>query len=231
MSIKTKLIAMLVGAALLIGGWRLYQSKVAEIALLNLKLMTQTTLANGTQARLASTTLAKDSLASLVTSEKLLNGKLVAALKIHVPATDTVFVHDSAGTKLLPDSTRVAETKDSSFAGTVTVKAVAPPCCAPLSVTVGLHTPEFNPSVGFVQVGSKYVAVVDWQGKKAQVEAPFVDIEQLPTWGYWAEALYRPLHTSVDIRGGVALRFRHFWSVTAGASTTEDIIVGARKEW
>lgn len=105
---------------------------------------------------------------------KASNARVVAAVTVHVPARDTVIVYDTLVTTLRDDSTRLARFRDSTFAGVVEGEVTAPPCCAALSLSYRVHRPAFSPSVGFIEAGGKYAAVVSWQGERAELGTPFV---------------------------------------------------------
>lgn len=144
-----------------------------EAALLKY-FQTQQALNDSTQARTAAQGAAQVAqLQGLLEAAKQLNGKLVAGVRITVPKRDTVVVHDSLPTTALPDSTRVATLHDSTFAGTVDVSVTAPPFPAALGARLTVTRPAFRPEVGFVQVGTGYVATVVWQGERYQLDAPF----------------------------------------------------------
>lgn len=204
-----------VAGALLAGGWTLwhkYQDAQQRAVIAELQLVKQKELNDSTSARLASTTAIKDSVGALFDAAKELNGKLVAALRIRIPAQDTILIHDTLPTTVLADSTRIATFRDSTFAGTITAKVKAPPCCAPLGITYTLARPTFAPQVGFVRVGNRMVAVVSWAGEEARLEAPFAAAEhRLGTLGWYAEGLYG-LNGASRVRAGGVIRGP--WHVT-----------------
>lgn len=233
MNLKNKLYLALVGLLLLVGGIQTYrlqhaQTQSTELAL---QLSGEKQLNDSTNARLAITTAHKDSLEGSLSAAKALNGRLVAAARIRVPARDTVIVYKDLPTTVADDSTRTAEFSDTTFAGTVTGKVTAPPCCAPLGITYKVHRPEFSPQVGFVQVGNSYVATVTWQGEEAHVEAPFFTPppKRLPWLGYFVGG-YINQDRVVYGRGGVEVR-TPLINGQAGLDTRGELFAGLAKSF
>jgi hypothetical protein len=141
----------------------------------------QRALNDSTQARTAAERLKHDrELAGLVAAAQQLNGKLVAGLALSVAQRDTVIRHDTLATTRLLDSTRTARLHDSTFAGIVDVAITAPPYPAALGATLTLTRPAFRPEIGFVKVGTGYIATVVWNGEHYQVEAPFFEPQSAP---------------------------------------------------
>ena len=147
---------------------------VAELRLTEQKRVNDSTL-----ARLAVTTVPKDSLRAVLDANRDLHGRLLAALAIRIPKRDTFIVHDTVKTTVYADGTRTGVFRDSTFAGIVTGEMNAPPYPAPLGVRFTLSRPEFRPEVAFVEVGGQGVAVVSWQGENFRVEAPYVSPQAL----------------------------------------------------
>lgn len=153
--------------ALALWGWRAERQarQVAELG-----LTAQRQLNDSTAVRLAA---ARGRIDGLERAARALGGRAVAGVTIRVPARDTVLVHDTLPTTLAADSTRTATFRDSTFAGVVTGTVTAPPCCAPLGVTVQLRRPAFAPTVGFVQTRAGVVATVVWAGERVTLDTPF----------------------------------------------------------
>jgi hypothetical protein len=173
-------------------------------------LREQRQLNDSTQAVLAATRADREQLAGLLTTAEEINGKLVAGLRIRIPARDTVIIYDTLETTRLVDSSRVATFRDSTFAGTIAGTINAPPYPAPLGFSYELKRPEFNPAVGFVQVGDRFVATVTWQGEQAKVEAPFFEPPKAAKkrerpWFPYAEVGFSGSEGMV--RTGVQIRF------------------------
>ena len=233
MNLKNKLYLIFVGVLLLVGGIQTYRlnhalTEKSEIAL---QFSHAKQIDSVTQARLALSEANKDSLQLALTAAHELNGKLVAAVRVHVAARDTLVVHDTLPTTLAQDSTRTAKFTDSTFAGRIEGTVTAPPCCAPLSVTYALHRPEFNPEIGFVRVGNSYVATVSWQGEQAQASAPFFTPppKKLPWLGYFAGGFINQDRV-VYGRGGVEVRTPLAYG-QAGLDTRGEFFAGLSKSW
>jgi len=236
MQLRAWVILGLLAVGIVTAGWREYQRERQARVLAELRLHQQYQVNDSTVARLAATAAAKDSLGGLFIAADQLNGQLIAGFRLHVHAKETVLVHDTLPTTLLPDSTRVATFRDSTFAGTISGTVTAPPCCVPLRLQYTLQRPEFSPSVGFVRIGSAVAAVVSWQGEEVRVEAPFADLPRpVKRLGGGVEVMYLP--TS----GGIAARafglYRAPWGleVQAGGQQQPNIpanlFVGIGKRW
>lgn len=152
----------------------------AELAASQLHLEQQRQLNDSTVARLASANQDRDAMHGLLIAKDKLQGKLIAGFVVKVPKRDTLVIHDTLVTTLGSDSTRSASFSDSTFAGRLTGTVTAPPCCAALQLKYQLTRPAFAPSVGFVQVGDKQVAVVTWQGEHVEIASPYADLPKAP---------------------------------------------------
>jgi hypothetical protein len=216
--------------------WKSWQHEKQLRTIAELQLVGQKQLNDSTVARLTSTDAVKDSLGAALAAAHKLNGTLVAALRIRIPARDTMYVHDTLPTTIV-DSTRIATFSDSGFAGTITGTVKAPPFPSPLSVTYNVHRPAFAPQVGFVRVANRTVAVVSWQGEQAEIEAPFAEADnRLGTFGSYVEALYGLAGPSLARAGGVIRGPWHFTVVSAleyriQPGARPELYVGLRKEW
>ena len=184
-------------------------------------LRTLRALNDSTVAQLTQVRLDRKELQGLLVAAKELDGELIAAVRLIVRKRDTTVVHDTLPTEVRPDSTRVASFTDSTFAGRITGRIIAPPCCGPLSFSYKLERPEFSPSIGFVQRGDAVAAVVTWQGEKVEVSAPFA---RIPV----AEPRLRPfveggISTLLTVRGGAGaeLRLGKAWYVST--SVQQDV--------
>jgi len=184
-----------------------HQAKSAEEAAWELATSGQIQLTQSTNAKLAAATLERDSLAALVSAAKKLGGTLVAGARITVLKHDTTIVHDSIATTVGVDSSRVGRFRDSTFAGVVSGEVTAPPCCAPLEVTLHVERPEFRPQVGLVQVGQHLAIVVDWQGETTRIDNAYaLPLPAKPKRvSPWAEGGYYLVGPS-ELRAGIALR-------------------------
>lgn len=188
--------------------WQEHAARLADQRAFDLAAKGQITLADSTQARLASTTLERDSLEALVKAAKQLGGNLIAGASITVVKHDTTIVHDTLPTQLASDSARTARFRDSTFAGIVSGKLTAPKCCAPLSLdSLTVERPAFTPQVGFVQVGTHLAAVVHWQGESVQVNNVYaLPLPEAPKRVVpWVEGTYG-VATNGSLRAGVDLR-------------------------
>jgi hypothetical protein len=156
------------------------------------------------------------------------HGKLVAGVTITIPERDTVLVHDTLKTTVLSDSTRIGSFEDSTFAGKLRLVVKAPPCCGPLVLdSLKVTRPEFSPEVGFVKVGSHYVAIVAWQGEEFKIKTAFFDPDPAkPTKRFvsWLEGTYN-LGSAHEVRGGASMRLGKF---QIGPSVSQRLSFGER---
>jgi len=230
---------MLVVGLLVAGGWQgvryvrklEWRARKAEFI-----SASQLNVINWTAGQLTQAEADRDSLAELLKAAKKLHGKLIGGVVIHVPARDTTIIHDSLPTTTV-DSTRTAEFRDSTFAGSLHARITAPPCCAPLAVSYEWSRPAFTPAVGFTRVGDSVVALVSWEGEQAQIAAPYFAPQRKPLKWYGAEAqtLYEPVEHDVLLQGGPVIRIRN-WHIMALvsqklAAERPHLWLGLRKEW
>lgn len=202
---------IIVGLSLLIAGFAIkgYQSARNELAASKLELTTQKKLNDSTVARMTTEHLQSDSLKGVITAKDQLNGKLIAAFGIRVPARDTAVHHDSLKTTVSVDSTRIATFRDSTFAGVLEGTVTAPPCCSPLALTYQLHRPAFNPEIGLVEKNGKQVAVVVWQGEQVEITNPYSNVpKEQPRFGWFGEAGYTDSKTLAARAGLYGRAFR-----------------------
>lgn len=214
-----------------------YQHTKADLSLARDRFATAVRLNDSTEAELARVRLDKAAYAGLLAAEDSIHGKLIAAVRIKVPARDTFLVHDTLETTVTADSTRTATFHDSTFAGTIDGTVTAPPCCQPLAVAYRIHRPPFTPSVGFVQRDSRTVAVVVWQGERAEVDAPYSQIPAPPKrFVPYAEATLDPVG-ALTAAGGATFRLGGGISIVAHLDQRFELgqpmrlNFGIRKEW
>lgn len=131
-----------------------------------------------TQGRVAQHQAVVDSITQLLEAEKTLNGELIAALAIRIPA-DTVYVQ-MAETETVFDTTEIGVTRTATLTDTthmgieVTVDAVAPANQdSPIQLGFSLFFPEQRPEIGFVETEFGTIATVSWLNQEFQIEAPF----------------------------------------------------------
>lgn len=223
------------------GGVRAWQHEREARTIAELALVTQKQVNDSTVARLTFERASADSLSGLLAAAKELNGKLIAGAKLHIPARDTQVVHDTVPTIREPDSSRVATFKDSTFAGYIEGRVVAPPYPSPLGISYTLTRPAFSPSVGFVQIGDRFAAVVVWQGEHVQVEAPyvlpepkhlgplggFVQLDRVLGQGEWVAQAGGVLRAFWGLSGQVSVQ----QSVLGSALGNTRVLAGVRKEF
>lgn len=131
-----------------------------------------------TQGRIAVHKAKSDSLQLAVEAAEVLNGELVAALAIRIPADTVYLVERPTDTQF--DSTDLGVTRTATLTDTtdmgieVTVNATAPAVqTAPLSLGYRLFFPEQRPEVAFIETEMGVVASVSWLNQNFQVEAPY----------------------------------------------------------
>jgi hypothetical protein len=199
---------ILVGLSLvvLVVSVRGWQNARAELAASKIELTTQRKLNDSTVAIWTTEHLQKDSLVGIIKAKDQLQGKLIAAFGIRVPARDTAVHHDSLATSVSVDSTRIATFRDSTFAGVLEGTVTAPPCCSPLALSYQVHRPAFEPKVGLIEKNGKQVAVVVWQGEQAEITNPYSDVPKTAArFGWFAEGGYTD-SKSYAARGGLYAR-------------------------
>lgn len=152
--------------------WKAFRTQQQKRVVAELALSTQLTVDSALQARLTVNTLARDSLAQALKAEKKLSGELRAALRIDIPARETLIVERPVPTDTL-DGIRIAHFRDSTFAGIISGTVTAPKYPAPLSVGYQVFRPAFSPTVAFVAIGDTVAAVVHWQGEEARITTPY----------------------------------------------------------
>lgn len=184
------------------------------------------------EARAAANKKNSEELVNILKAANELNGKLVAALKLTVPKRDTFVVHDTLPTMRQSDSTRTAMFRDSSFAGVIEGKVTAPPFPAPLGVQYSLTRPAFSPKVGLVQVGSKYVWVVEWQGERFNIDAPYAPTvkKKLPWFGLFA-ALNYDQSQRIGGRVGARVTPKPDLEVKGGLDSRRGVLVEIEKKF
>jgi len=171
---KPLLVAMLVTAAVagVLRVIHLLRTAEQRRVVAELALAGEKEIGEDLRARLTVNTLTTDSLGKALEAEKKLHGKTRAALKIAIAARETLIVeHEIPGTAV--NGIRVANFRDSTFAGLIEGTVVAPEYPSPLRIGYTIHRPAFSPTIAFVQVGDTVVAAVHWQGEEARVVAPY----------------------------------------------------------
>lgn len=189
----------LVVAVVSVRGW---QNARVEAAASKIELTTLKKLNDSTVAILTTEHLQKDSLKGIIKAKDQLNGKLIAAFGIRVPARDTAVHHDSLQTSVSVDSTRTATFRDSTFAGVLEGTVTAPPCCSPLALSYQVRRPAFEPKVGLIEKNGKQVAVVVWQGEQAEITSPYSNVPKVEKrFGWFIEGGYADQGTIVARTG------------------------------
>lgn len=173
----------------------------------------------------------------LLTAEREMQGKLIAALKIAIAQRDTTIIHHGLPTDTLPNGTRTATFADSTFAGKLAGTVTAPPYPAPLGLAYTLTRPAFTPEIGFVRVGNKTIATVVWQGETYKIESAYFDPNPVPSPRLtpFVAAQYDLLRPAAVISGGVEFRLPwHLWATATasqrvGIETGPSLLVGGKR--
>jgi hypothetical protein len=196
---------------------------------------------DSTQARVAKAEGDRNQYRSLYEAEKALNGELMAAVNIRVPA-DTIYVPvTEVATEYDSTGTRTAAVRDTADNGAlVNIDVTAEPFPAPLQVGYEVVWPEFNPQVGFVRTGDSYTAVVKWGDQEFTLEdAFFVEETEKPlSLLLGAEAFGVPSEESkigasifARVYGAAEYRVTDRWSAQAQIGYAGDPYLGVRAEW
>jgi hypothetical protein len=199
--------------------YHLYQVERANRIVAETLAVTQRRLLNNTEIRLASAEANMAELRESYDAMKVLQGQILAAVKVRISARDTLIRHDTLPTGTLPDSTRVAHFRDSSFAGTITGTITAPPCCAPLGVQYAVHRPAFAPEVAFIRLKNDSVlAAVSWQGERFEITAPFFRPlpRTAPRLAPFVQGTYSTVPGLRVAEGGLVGRPGRDWQVEVG---------------
>lgn len=178
--------AVIIGLVVL-SSVRYVQNLKQTVAISKLEAEKQTKIAENTTVRLAAQTALADLYRAHNKDLRDLNGRMVAALRIAIAERDTVIVVSELPTTTLPDSTRIANFRDSTFAGVIEGEVTAPPFPSPLGISYTLTRPAFTPEVAFVKVGDRYVASVRWQDEQVQINDVFFDAKEVAN-APWLEA-------------------------------------------
>jgi hypothetical protein len=168
---------------------------------------TETTAINDSlSARIASESLAKDSLGEALAAEKEFSAELIAAARIRIQpdpvsgdsvVPDTMFISN--------DRTRVAQFTDSTEAGVLEATVTAPPCCAKLKLDY-LFTPAIiDPVVSLLRTtDNTAIFAVTYRGGTTEIEAPFARLPEKPKKIEWnLAAMYDLAQSTWNVRGGV----------------------------
>jgi hypothetical protein len=237
MKLPWQVIAGLVVAVLLAAGtwyvtWRIGTLQQA-VVVAQLEARNQRTIAEFTVARLAVDRADKDALAGLLEATNKLHGELLAGMLLHLPGRDTTINHIAIPTETHPDSTRTATFQDSTYAGTLHATVTAPPCCRPLGISYQLTSPDFDPQIGFVQVGDTVTAVVYWQGQQAEIKSPYMRPRAQKLQGIhgFGGGYFDVLHGNVEARGGLETGLGNQWNLQAGGSTESRLFIGLTKSF
>lgn len=160
------------GVAAVVFAWLAWQGHFAKPPV---KLTGQVQLNDSTVAAPAGTSLGRHELPALTDAAHALNGKLVAGVSFHTKADTTVKPLTEVTTSRTVDSVRKAVLEDTTAMGiTVHIDAEAPAFPAPLKLGYSVSVPAFSPSVGFVQTGNTYAAIVTWGGQQIKIDSAFV---------------------------------------------------------
>lgn len=117
-----------------------------------------------TKAQVALLHAERDSLLALYEAADESGGEVVAGVRI-VTRPDTVFVPVSSVETREEQGTRFATLTDTTEHGfSLRLDAEAPPYPHDLRLGYELQIPSFRPTVGFIEDGSVYTAVVTWEG-------------------------------------------------------------------
>lgn len=182
-------------------------------------------------------------LEGLVSASKQLNGKLVAAIKLTVKAdTARGTVQTTETLSAVPDSARFFAFRDSTTTGVLQGSVRVPPAPTPATVSYTFAPNALTPSVGFVRVGSKYVAVVTCSTcVESRIEVPVVDTKAIvppaPRVSKWLAIGYDPIDLRWGSQAGLDLRLFGGLAATAQASrsfapnSATHVFLGAVKQF
>lgn len=160
----------------------------------------------GGKAELTQAKYERDSVRALLNAAKQLNGELIAALRIRIAQRETVFIHQTIETRMLPGGTRTATFADSTTWAWVKGKVTAPADTGqPLSVQYTLGRKAFTPQIGVVKTGDAYFAVVQWEGERIQLDKPFFRAPQPPRVTPYVRGAWSPQGA---VLGSAGMEFR-----------------------
>lgn len=174
----------------------------ADIASLQVSKDSVSRLADSSMARLASTSIDRDSLKDALSAAKVLNGRLVAAARIHIQPRS-----DSGTIVLQPKDTGqvvfgFADSLETGFMhGTITV--VPAPDSIALDYTFDPFSLEVTVSV--IQMKDNgAVFAVKYRGGETTIEAPFAKLPPKQKFlTSYVEGLYNPFDKSAVLRAGL----------------------------
>lgn len=174
----------------------------SEIASLQVSKDSVRQLADSSMARLASTSVEKDSLRDALSAAKTLNGRLIAAARIRIQPRS-----DSGTIVLQPKDTNqvlfgFADSLETGFMhGTITV--IPPPDSIAVDYTFDPFPLELT--VAVIQMRDNgAVFAVRYRGGQTTIEAPFAKIPPKQKFlTSYVEGLYNPFDKSAALRAGL----------------------------
>lgn len=186
------------------------------------------------EGRLASERLERKRYQELLEAADVVGGTVTHVVTIRVPQRDTVVRHEYLPLEPSKDGTYTAHFRDSTFAGTIAGHVVYTPPDS-VGLTYQVTRPEFRPQVGFVQVGTRSVAVVRWQGERYEIEAPYAKLPPPPRIVPYVQAGYTLGGPAAEV--GTQVRLGHGLSLVGAAQGNTGLDPGARvgvwlrKDW
>ena len=180
----------------------------AELARSGLSLDSVVQIDSITTARLAQTTLAKDSLAGILAIADSLDAEVVAAAVIHADPAPTATVTIRIPVLVTNDSTRIGQLSDTTEDGVIDVTVVAPPCCEPLDLTYAFDPAPLDLSVALLRIeGDNAVFAVQYRGGTTDIEAPFARLPaKQDRFIPYVGAYYEFGQAKWAVKGGVNMR-------------------------
>lgn len=151
-------------------------------------------------------------LEGLAVAARQVNGRLVAGFKAHLElhAASGAAEGSEAPADTASDSTRTWDFRSENPFGVLEANVAVPPYPRPPVLRYRIFPAAIEPSVGFVRVGQKYLAVVTCDVcSQVRVEAPFVDPAQLrpePRLSRWVGGQWDAVADRWTARAGMDFR-------------------------
>lgn len=197
------LVVVALGAWGTFNKWQLNKAQ-SQIAHLQVSQDSTSRLKDSSDARLASTKLEKDSLQDALVVATILNGKLVAATKLHITPKivhDTVFATDTSTEGLV----RIATFKDSTEEGVLAGTVKVPPLPDRIQLDYSFVLAPLDLTVSLVQLkDNSAVFAVHYRGGTTNITTSYANLEPSPRFlSTYIEGLYNPIANAAEARVGL----------------------------
>jgi len=195
-------------ALVVLGAWGAYnkwQLNKAQSQIAHLQVSQDSTskLKDSSDARLASTKLERDSLKDALVVANILNGKLIAAAKLHITPRE---IHDIVfATDTTSEGVRTATFRDSTTEGILSGRIQVPPLPDKIKLDYSFILAPLDLTVSLVQLkDNSAVFAVRYRGGVTNITTSYAKLEPSPKFlSTYIEALYNPIAIGAEARVGL----------------------------